>query len=92
VIVTSVRDVPSTARVLCQEVRTLPARPADHDLVPRLWTMLLLAKVLPPGAIRLVDVSPGPLRFDELEDHATFRKRIAFLRVQYFARIDRFVS
>jgi glycosyltransferase involved in cell wall biosynthesis len=183
-------------RVLCQKIRRLPGRPADHDLVPRLWTMLadyavpelyppggddvlfltdnlnvggaawalvnhlcaicdtvppwlgvlhtsnrpphvdalaaadvhvfatlgaetyleraeqclhmirqlgarrvvfwnldarvklLLAKVLPSRDVRLVDVSPDQLLFDESEDHAKLPKRIAFSRAQYFARIE----
>jgi glycosyltransferase involved in cell wall biosynthesis len=53
---------------------------------------LLLAKILPPGCVQLIDVSPGPLLFDELDDQSGFQCRIAFTREQYFQRIDRFVS
>jgi len=53
---------------------------------------LLLAKILPRECIQLVDVSPGPLLFDELDERADFQRRIAFDRAQYFDRVDRFVS
>ena len=39
---------------------------------------LLLAKVLPRECVRLVDVSPGPLLFDDLEDSVPLQQRIAF--------------
>jgi glycosyltransferase involved in cell wall biosynthesis len=53
---------------------------------------LLLAKWLEHSAVRLIDVSPGPMLFDELEAAAGFGQRIAFTPAQYFARLDHFVS
>jgi len=53
---------------------------------------LLLAKVLPRGGVRLVDVSPGPLLFDELDNSSSFQRRLAFTSAQYLERLDRFVS
>lgn len=53
---------------------------------------LFLAKLLEPTAVELVDVSPGPMLFDELEEGSEFQNRIAFTDDQYFHRLDRFVS
>jgi glycosyltransferase involved in cell wall biosynthesis len=53
---------------------------------------LLVAKLLEPTSVQLVDVSPGPMLFDELEDSRQFQQRIAFTANQYFGRLDRFVS
>jgi len=53
---------------------------------------LLLAKVLPPGGVRLVDVSPGPYLFHDLDRNASFQWRIAFDRAGYFDRLDHFVA
>jgi len=53
---------------------------------------LLLAKALAHSAVRLIDVCPGPMLFDELEAAASFGQRIAFTAAQYFARLDHFVS
>ena len=53
---------------------------------------LLLAKVLSPSSVRLVDVSPGALMFDELNARTEFQRRIAFTQAQYYERLDRFVA
>lgn len=53
---------------------------------------LMVAKLLEPTSIELVDVSPGPMLFDELEQSAEFQRRIAFTEEQYFTRLNRFVS
>lgn len=53
---------------------------------------LLLVKLLAPTALRILDVSPGPMLFDELQAAATFQHRIAFTAETYFARLDRFIT
>jgi glycosyltransferase involved in cell wall biosynthesis len=53
---------------------------------------LLLAKLLRDEPVRLIDVSPGPMLFDELEGAQSFQRRIAFTQAQYFARLDHFVG
>jgi glycosyltransferase involved in cell wall biosynthesis len=53
---------------------------------------LLLAKVLSARDVRLIDVSPGPMLFDELEASSQFQKRIAFSAAEYIQRLDAFVS
>jgi len=53
---------------------------------------LCLAKILPPGSIRLIDVSPGPMLFDALTEAAGFQQRLAFDTRCYFARLDHFVA
>ena len=52
----------------------------------------LLSKVLRFRAIRLIDVSPGPHLFKELDNAATFLERIAWTPTQYFERLDKFVA
>jgi glycosyltransferase involved in cell wall biosynthesis len=53
---------------------------------------LLLAKILPREAARLIDVSPGPWLFEDLGNAAPFQQRVAFDRIDYFDRIDAFVA
>ena len=53
---------------------------------------LLLAKLLETSPIRLIDVSPGPMLFDELAAAEGVGRRVALSPAQYFARMDRFVS
>jgi glycosyltransferase involved in cell wall biosynthesis len=53
---------------------------------------LLLAKLLELTNIQIVDVSPGPMLFDELEASSEFQQRIAFTADQYMRRLDGFVS
>ncbi|HXQ40218.1 MAG TPA: glycosyltransferase [Candidatus Udaeobacter sp.] len=53
---------------------------------------LAIAKILSVRDIRLIDVSPGPMLFDELANAAAFQRRLAFTASQYFARLDRFVA
>lgn len=53
---------------------------------------LYLTKVLATTPMRLVDVSPGPMLFDELNESKLFQKRIAFTKEQYFDRLDHFVG
>jgi glycosyltransferase involved in cell wall biosynthesis len=60
------------------------------NLDPRI--KLLLAKILFHADIKLIDVSPGALLLDDLDQHGGFQRRIAFTRGQYFDRLDRFVS
>jgi glycosyltransferase involved in cell wall biosynthesis len=60
------------------------------NLCPEL--KLLLAKWLEHSAVRIIDVSPGPMLFDELAAAEDFGRRIAFSVAQYFARLDHFVS
>jgi glycosyltransferase involved in cell wall biosynthesis len=53
---------------------------------------LLLAKIFPPQALRLVDVSPGPFLFEEMEQARVFQQRIAFPAAEYWQRLDHFVA
>ncbi|WP_164757504.1 MULTISPECIES: glycosyltransferase [unclassified Mesorhizobium] len=53
---------------------------------------LLLAKVLFERDVRFIDVSPGPMLFDELADAARFQRRIMFTADDYFKRLDDFVA
>ena len=53
---------------------------------------LSIAKILSFRDIRLIDVSPGPMLLDELAESVSFQHRIAFTAVQYFARLNCFVT
>jgi glycosyltransferase involved in cell wall biosynthesis len=53
---------------------------------------LLLAKILPAGGVRLVDVSPGPWLFEDMNNHADVQRRIALDYAGYFHRLDHFVA
>jgi glycosyltransferase involved in cell wall biosynthesis len=53
---------------------------------------LLVAKLLEPSRISLIDVSPGPMWFDEINAAAGFQQRIAFTSRQYLRRLERFVA
>lgn len=53
---------------------------------------LVLAKILSVRDIRLYDVSPGAMLFDELEAASQFQRRISFSQTQYFDRLDGFVA
>jgi glycosyltransferase involved in cell wall biosynthesis len=53
---------------------------------------LLLAKILPPGSVRLVDVSPDSSLFFQMEHAASFQRRISFRAEDYWARLDYFVA
>jgi glycosyltransferase involved in cell wall biosynthesis len=53
---------------------------------------LLVAKILSIRSTRLIDVSPGPMLFDELDAAEPFGKRVSLSRAQYFSRLDAFVS
>lgn len=53
---------------------------------------LLIAKVLEHSPIRLVDVSPGPMLFDELDATAALQQRIVFSSEDYLRRLDVLVS
>ncbi len=53
---------------------------------------LLLAKILPPGRVRLIDVSPGPWLFADIQNAADFQQRIALDGKDYFHRLDHFIS
>jgi len=68
------------------QVRTLCFWNADARL------KLLLAKILPPESVRLVDVSPGPFLFLEMDGSGEFQRRISFRSADYWARLDHFVA
>jgi glycosyltransferase involved in cell wall biosynthesis len=53
---------------------------------------LLLAKLLLPGSVRLIDVSPGPALFAEMARTETFQRRISFRAADYWVRLDHFVA
>jgi len=53
---------------------------------------LLVGKILAVRSLKLVDVSPGPMLFDELQAAEDFQRRIAFSARQYIERLDTFVS
>ncbi len=52
---------------------------------------LLLAKILPAGAVRLIDVAAAPAFLAELESAGAFQRRIAFGSTDYWARLDHLV-
>jgi hypothetical protein len=53
---------------------------------------LALAKILSVRNIRLIDVSPGPMLFDELDSASFFQHRICMNAERYFRRLDCFVA
>jgi glycosyltransferase involved in cell wall biosynthesis len=53
---------------------------------------LFISKLLEASQIQLVDVSPGPMLFDELDAAVAFQNRIAFTADQYWSRLNRFVA
>lgn len=53
---------------------------------------LALAKILSLRKLRLIDVSPGPMLFDELASASDFQRRICLNAEQYFRRLDSFVA
>lgn len=53
---------------------------------------LLLAKLLTAGQVKMIDVSPGPFVFEDLERHADVQRRIAFDANSYLNRLDYFVA
>jgi len=53
---------------------------------------LLLAKLFPPECLRLIDVSPGPFLFQEMDGAREFQRRIAFTAAEYWERLDHFVA
>jgi glycosyltransferase involved in cell wall biosynthesis len=55
-------------------------------------TKLLLVKCCMHTKIRLIDVSPGPMLFRELDQCGEFQQKIAFSGIDYFHRLDAFVS
>lgn len=55
-------------------------------------TKLVLAKILAIRNIRLIDVSPGPMLFDELEAAKPFQRRLALDGDAYLSGLDDFVS
>jgi glycosyltransferase involved in cell wall biosynthesis len=55
-------------------------------------TKLLLVKALCPTALRIIDVSPGPMLFRELDQTSGLQRRIVFDTADYFRRLDRFVA
>jgi glycosyltransferase involved in cell wall biosynthesis len=53
---------------------------------------LLVAKVLEARPVRLIDVSPGPMLFEEMANTRAFQKRITLSEAQYLSRLDVFVA
>ena len=53
---------------------------------------LLLGKLLEHSRIELIDVSPGPMLFDEIDAASDFQRRIAFTSDQYFGQLNRFIA
>lgn len=53
---------------------------------------LALTKILMLRAVRIIDVSPGQMLFDELEAAASFQNRVSLSAAQYFDRLDAFVE
>ncbi|HXD00214.1 MAG TPA: glycosyltransferase, partial [Verrucomicrobiae bacterium] len=77
-------------RLLCLIERLNVRNVCFWNVEPRI--KLLLAKLLQPGSVRLIDVSPGPALFEEMERTRTFQRRIAFRAADYWARLDHFVA
>ena len=85
------QDVTAQAEAVLAWVRRYrPRTLCFWSVAPEL--KLLLAKLFETSALRLVDVSPGPMLFDELAAAQPFARRLAFSAAQYFARLDAFVS
>lgn len=53
---------------------------------------LILAKALECNTMTLIDVSPGPMLFDELESIKALQQRLAFTTADYLGRLDHFVA
>jgi glycosyltransferase involved in cell wall biosynthesis len=53
---------------------------------------LIVAKMVEVSKIRLMDVSPGPMLFDELNASTEFQRRTTLTLEQYWSRLDHFVS
>ncbi len=53
---------------------------------------LALAKILHTRTISIIDVSPGPMLFDELAAAAAFQRRVCLSARQYLERLDCFVA
>lgn len=87
------------------EARNMPSRiEAVLELARRLgirticfWNAdpackLLIAKVLEHAGVNLVDVSPGPMMFEELDATGELQRRIAFSSDDYLRRVDTLVA
>ncbi|HTQ29804.1 MAG TPA: glycosyltransferase [Opitutaceae bacterium] len=77
-------------RILCLIERLGVRNVCFWNLDARL--KLLLAKLLPAGSARLIEVSPGPFLFVEMERTRAFQRRISFSASDYWARLDHFVA
>jgi glycosyltransferase involved in cell wall biosynthesis len=77
-------------RILCLIERLNVRNVCFWNVEPRI--KLLLAKLLPPGSVGLIDVSPGPALFEEMERTSVFQRRISFHASDYWARLDHFVA
>jgi glycosyltransferase involved in cell wall biosynthesis len=78
-----------------ERILSMRRRLGAHTLV--FWNVearvkLLLAKLLPPGGVRLIDVSPGPWVFEDLNNHADAQRRMVLDCAGYFNRLDHFVA
>ena len=77
-------------RLLCLIERLNVRNVCFWNVEPRI--KLLLAKILPPESVRLIEVSPGPALFAEMERTRAFQRRISFRAADYWARLDHFVA
>jgi glycosyltransferase involved in cell wall biosynthesis len=68
---------------------TLPQVVCFWNADPRL--KLILAKALAHVRVRIVDVSPGPAMYEELDAIGEFQQSIAFSAADYFGRLDALV-
>ena len=78
-----------------REILVLIKRLGVQNLV--FWNLdstlkLLIVKALDCHATKIIDVSPGPMLFDELEACRALQQRIAFSADDYLSRLDHFVS
>ena len=53
---------------------------------------LVLTKAMECWPTRIIDVSPGPMLFDELDSTSALQQRIAFSASDYMRRLDHFVA
>lgn len=77
-------------RILCLVERLNPRNLCFWNVDTRI--KLILAKILPRGAVRLLDVSPDSSLFMQIDSLADFERRISFSAEDYWARLDHFVA
>ena len=76
-------------RLLCMAQRLNIREICFWNLSPEM--KLLLAKLLPAGAVRLVEVVYGSSSHAEMDGTTGFQRRIAFNTAEYWKRVDRVV-